>query len=154
VLAVWVGGLVVLGGIAAPTLFGVLEARDPSGGTTLAAVLFGAVFRRFQQIGWMLGGALILLLIVRAALGPRPRRLAVRIWTVAAMVGMSLAGALYLAPRIDAIRSATPGLVKQLPDGDESKAEFGRLHGTSTILMLLTLAAGAGLLWLEMKDAP
>lgn len=154
VLAVWVGGLVVLGGIAAPTLFSVLDAHDPAGGATLAATLFGAVFRRFQHFGWMLGGVLVLLLGVRAALGPRPRRLAVRIWTVAAMVGMSLTGALFLAPRIDEVRNSTPGLVKNLPDGDGRKAEFGRLHGASTILMLLTLAAGAGLLWFEMKDTP
>lgn len=154
VLAVWVGGLAVLGGIAAPALFGELEARDPASGATLAATLFGTVLRRFQHVGWMLGGALVLLLSVRALLGPRPRRLAVRIWTVAAMVGMTLAGALVLAPRIDAIRSSTPGLVKNLPDGDARKTEFGRLHGASTIFMLLTLAAGAGLLWFEMKDTP
>ena len=100
----------------------------------------------------MLGGALVLLLAARAALGPRPRRLGVRMWTVAAMVAMSLVGALFLAPRIDAIRSSTSGAVTHLPDGDGRKAEFGRLHGASSILMLLTLAAGAGLMWVEMKD--
>ena len=40
----------------------------------------------------------------------------------------------------------------RLPDGDASKTEFGRLHGASTTLMMLTLVAGAGLVWMEMKD--
>ena len=154
VLAVWVGGLAVLGGLVAPTLFSVLEARDPAAGATLAAILFGAVFRRFQHFGWMLGSALVALLVLRAALGPRPRRLSIRIWAVAAMIAMNLVGALVLAPRIEAIRSSTPGIVRDLPDGDGRKAEFGRLHGASTIMMLLTLAAGASLLWFEIKDTP
>jgi len=152
VLGVWVGGLAVLGGVAAPALFRVLEARDPSTGPELAGVIFGAIFQRFQHLAWILGGLLVLLLAIRAALGPRPRRLGARLWAVAAMLAMSLVSALVLAPRIDDTRSATSGPVSRLPDGDARKVEFGRLHGMSNVLMFLTLTVGAGLMWAEIKD--
>jgi Domain of unknown function (DUF4149) len=151
ILALWVGGLAALGGVAAPALFDALGARDPAGGGT-AGWLFGLVFRRFQHVSWWLGGLLILLLGARAALGPRPRRLAVRVWVVAIMLTMSLTSALVLAPRIEAIRTQASGAVHALPDGDARKTEFGRLHGIANILMLITLAAGAGLMWAELRD--
>jgi hypothetical protein len=65
---------------------------------------------------------------------------------------MSLAGGLIIAPRIDAIRRSTDGPVAGLADGDARRAEFGRLHGISNGLMLISLLAGAGLIWTEMKD--
>ena len=61
-------------------------------------------------------------------------------------------GGLVIAPRIEAIRSAVNGPVAGLPDGDARKTEFGRLHGLSSALMLVTLLAGVGLMWTEMKD--
>ena len=152
ILAVWIGGLAVLGGVAAPTIFSALEAHDPVGGRTLAALVFGAVFERFQHLSWGLGAVLLLLLGARAALGPRPRRLAIRLWTVTAMLAMSLGTGLVIAPRIDAIRERTSGTVASLPDASPDKIEFGRLHGLSSGLMLVTLFAGLGLFWVEMKD--
>jgi uncharacterized protein DUF4149 len=154
ILALWVGGLAALGGVAAPALFDALGARDPAGGAGLAGWLFGTVFRRFQQVSWWLGGLLILLLGVRAALGPRPRRLAVRVWLVGIMLAMSLATAFVVAPRIEAIRAEANGAVHALPDSDARKAEFGRLHGASSVLMLMTLGLGAVLIWAEMRDTP
>lgn len=152
VLALWVGGLAVLGGLGAPTIFAVLEAHDPAAGRTIAGLVFGAVFQRFQQLTWILGGLLVVMLVVRAALGPRPRRLGIRMWTVAGMLAMSLVTGLVLAPRITAIRDATAGTIANLPDTDPRKTEVGRLHAISNALALLTLVAGIGLIWTEMKD--
>ena len=152
-LALWVGGLAVLGSVAAPTLFSVLEARDPSGGANLAALLFGAILRRFDVASWLLAGVLVVLLGIRAALGPRPRRLGVRLWTIAFMLAMSLTSAMVVSPRIDAIRAETGGSVRALPEGDARRISFGRLHGASTGLLLMTLIAGVGLMWVEMRDS-
>ncbi len=152
VLVLWIGGLATLGFVGAPAIFDVLETRDPAGGRTLAALVFGAILSRFHRLSWLLGVLLIALLGLRAALGPRPRRTGLRIWTAAAMLAMSLTAGLWIAPRIEAIRASTPGAIARLTDGDPIKSEFGRLHGASTVLMVLVLLAGTGLVWMEMKD--
>lgn len=151
-LAIWVGGLIVLGSVGAPVLFTVLELKDPVGGRGLAAELFGGMFIRFQQMAWILGGALVLLLIIRRVLGPRPRPFAVRLSAASGMLGLSLVSGLLLAPRIDAIRRDTGGAIASLDEGDARKIEFNRLHGLSNALMGITLVVGVGMLWLEMKD--
>ncbi len=154
ILAMWVGGLAVLGLVAAPAIFATLSAQDPAAGRTLAAMVFGAVFARFQYVALALGALLAAVLLVRALLGPRPRRLAWRLWTVAGMVALGAASAFVIAPRIDRIRNDTPGTVAALPDTDPRKAEFGRLHGLSSMVMLVTIAAGVGLIWMEAKETP
>jgi hypothetical protein len=152
VLALWVGGLVAMG-VAAPVIFSVLEAHDPAAGRVVAGLVFGAVFEHFQRYAWGLGGLQIVLLGLRAALGPRPRRLALRLSTVGLMLALSLGASFVLAPRINAIRDAVaPQTVAALPATDPRQAEFGRLHGLSNVAMLVTVGLGAALLWAEMRD--
>jgi hypothetical protein len=151
-LALWIGGLVALGAIAAPTVFDVLSAQNSVAGTMTAGVVFGEMFERFQHVCWGLGGGVALSLALRAALGPRPRRLSWRLWTTVAMLAVSVASVEIIAPRIDAIRASVPVPMATLAAGDARAAEFGRLHGLSNGLMLLTLLGGAVLLWTEMRD--
>ncbi len=151
-LAIWVGGLVVLAGVGAPSLFDVLESQDSGGGRTLAASLFGEMFLRFQHLAWVLGGVLILLLIVRRMLGPRPRPFALRLLAACTMLALSLVTGMFLVPRIDAIRRDTAGAVAELDEADPRQSEFKQLHGLSNALMGVTLVIGVGMLWLEMKD--
>lgn len=151
-VAFWIGGIVVLGLIVAPAVFVVLETRDPIAGRALAGLVFGDVFGRFQQMAWFLGGGLLALLGIRAALGPRPRRLAVQIWLVLSMVTASAYSGLILGPRIDVLRGETATTMATLPDDDPRKMEFGRLHGLANGLMLLTLVAGLGVFWIEARD--
>jgi hypothetical protein len=153
ILAAWTGGLAALGLVAAPAIFATLEARDPAGGRTLAGEVFGVVFQRFQYVALAFGALLVAVLVVRALLGPRPLRFAWRLWAVVAMTAATAATVFVLAPRIDRIRRDTPGAVAALPDGDPRKAEFGRLHGLSNVLMIATLGAGVGLIWMEARDA-
>ena len=154
ILAVWIGGLAVLGLVAAPAIFSALEAHDPVGGRSLAGLVFGTVFTRLQSFSWVLGGLLCVILGVRAALGPRPAKLAVRLWTLLAMVAVSAGTSWLVVPRIDRLRHAVPGPVASLPDTDARKIEFNRLHGLSNGLMLLILAGGLGLIWFETRDTP
>lgn len=151
-LALWIGGLAALGGVAAPAIFDVLEARHALEGRELAGQVFGEIFRRFQHASWVLGGLMLASLGARAALGPRPRQWGLRMWTVTAMVAASLGTAFFIAPRIDAIRTSVSGPVAALAESDPRRTEFGRLHGISTGLMFATLIAGAWLLRAEMKD--
>jgi hypothetical protein len=116
--------------------------------------VFGVVFERFQYAALVLGAVFMALLGLRALLGPRPLRLAWRLWAVAGMLALGAASAFVIAPRIDQIRRDTPGSVAALPDTDPRKPEFARLHGLSNVLMLATLVGGVGLMWMETKDTP
>ena len=152
ILGVWIGGLVALGGIAAPNIFGVLEHLDPRAGRDTAGRVFGVIFDRFQRLSWVLGGVLVILLFARRMLGPPPRLFNLRIAALAIMLGISATTALVIGPRIVAIRDATPHGVSVLSTQDPRRQEFGRLHGMSNALMLVSLLAGVGLFWAETRD--
>lgn len=152
VVSLWTGGLAALGFVAAPEIFATLEAAEPEKGRVLAGQVFGAVLARFQHWAWILGAVLIGLLVARALLGPRPRKLGLRLAAVVIMISLGAATAFAITPRIDTIRTETNGSIGSLPDSDPRKAEFGRLHALSSIFMLVTLAGGVGLLWAESHD--
>lgn len=152
ILAVWVGGLIVLGAIVAPRIFADLAAADSAAGPSMAGGIFGGMFQQFHQIAAVLGAALIALLGARAAIGPRPRWFKRRVWIVGAMLAMTLAGRFVLGPRVDAIRRDTAGPIAALPDTDPRRVEFSRLHGLSNVLAFTTLAGGLLLIWFETKD--
>ena len=151
-LALWIGGLASLAGLAAPVLFDVLAARDPASGREVAGAVFGTLFERFQYASWIAGAVLLLSLGGRAALGPRPRRFGIRMWVAAGMLAASVTSVLYVTPRIERLRTGTSGSVASLSDDDPVRVEFGRWHAVSTGLMALTLAAGVALLWMEATD--
>jgi hypothetical protein len=151
-LGVWIGGLVTLGGIAAPGIFSVLEGADPTAGRDTAGRVFGAVFDQFQRFSWALGTILLLLLIARRMLGPPPRRFNMRAAALVVMLSISLVTSFVVAPRIVEIRDGTPGGLAALSDADPRRLEFGRLHGMSSGLMLITLLTGVALFWAETRD--
>jgi hypothetical protein len=151
-LALWIGGLAVLGGVTAPALFDTLQAQDPATGRALAGTLFGAVLLRFHHWSWLAGGALLVLIGIRAALGPPPRHFKIQMMVVAAMLALSAYSALVISPSIDEIRRTAAGTIQSLPDGDPAKVRFGRLHGLSNVMMLVTLVAGVWLFRIESSD--
>jgi hypothetical protein len=151
-LTVWVGGLATLGAIAAPVIFAVLESHDPLAGRELAGTVFGAVFERFLSASLVCGVLVLLLLGIRAAIGPRPSRLGVRVWLVVAMLAVTAGSWAFVIPRINATRRGTAGPIAGLRVDDPRRVAFGRLHALSNGLMLLTLAGGLVLVWFEGQD--
>jgi hypothetical protein len=151
-VALWIGGLTALGAVAAPAVFAVLELHDPVAGRTLAGLVFGDMFARFQHLALFLGGGLIAVLGMRALLGPRPRRLGVQLGLVALMLAASAYTGFIIAPRIDTLRNGATTTMASLPQTDPRKQEFGRLHGLSNGLMALTLVAGLALFWIEARE--
>jgi len=149
-LAIWVGGLVTLGGVGAPAIFDLLGSRDPP--DDLPALVFGAIFVRVQYLAWLLGLVILGSLGARAAIGPRPRRFGLRMWTVAGMLAASLVTVFVIAPRIDALRAGVATPMSLLTIDDPRRISFGRLHAASTMLMVATILAGLGLIWTEMRD--
>lgn len=151
-LVVWVGGLLVLGAVVAPSIFETIAARRIDDGRLLAGALFGGILRKFSFVGLAAGAALLLTLILRAVLGPRPRRLAVRIALVVVMLAATAYAALIVAPRIDVLQRSIGKAPSSLPETDARRIEFGRLHALSTGLQLVPILGGLSLIYWEMKE--
>lgn len=150
-LAVWVGGLVALGAVAAPATFDVLGAAG-SDGRLRAAAVFGEVLRRFHLISYGCGAVIVTSLAARAVLGPRPRRFGIRVAIAGVMLAASAWIGLVAAPQIARARQEIGGLPSSLPEDDPRRTRLVRLHGLTTTLELLPFVGGLILLFWELKD--
>ena len=151
-LVVWVGGLVALGGIAAPSIFDVLAARQVVDGRVLAGALFGEMLARFAFFSYVSGGVLLLSLLARRILGPRPHRFAWRAGIAAVMLATAAYASLGVGARIQQLQREIGAAPSSLPDGDPRRVEFGRLHGVATALQLVPLLGGLALIFWEIKE--
>jgi hypothetical protein len=151
-LVVWVGGLVALGAIAAPAIFDVLSAREAAGGRLLAGAVFGETLRRFHLVTYGAGGLLLLTLVVRRILGPRPKRFAWRLGIASLMLVATITSGWFVAGRIARVQQAIGVAPSRLPADDPRRQEFGRLHSLSTGLQLVPLLGGLALLYWELKE--
>ena len=151
-LTLWVGGLVALGGIAAPSIFDVLAARHVANDRILAGALFGETLRRFHLFSYGCGVVLMATLRARGVLGPRPLRFAVRLGIAFLMLGATVYSGLLVSPRIAAAQAAIGVAPSALPEGDPRRVAFGRLHASSTALLMVPLLGGLFLLFRELKD--
>lgn len=151
-LAVWLGGMIVLGAISAPAVFETMQARVPAGGRVLAGAVFGETLRRFHRVSYAAAAVMILSLGLMAALGPRPAGLRVRLAIIAAMLGIALYSGIGLSRRIERVQAGIDGPVSALPAGDARRAEFGRLHGLATALMMVNIAGGLILVFWQARE--
>jgi hypothetical protein len=151
-VGVWFGGLLALGTIAAPALFEVIDSRQLADGRVLAGALFGEMLRRFHLVSYACGGAILLSLVARAVLGPRPRFFAIRAAITSAMVAAALYSGTTLTGRIDALRHEIDAAPSSLGEDDPRRAAFRRLHEQSTALQLVPLLGGLALLVAEILD--
>jgi uncharacterized membrane protein len=151
-LVIWLGGMIVLGALVAPTTFQVLQAIEPSSGRALAGDLFGATIARFHYIAYGAGVLLLVTLAAMAVLGPRPRAFAIRCALIGAMLLISLYSGFIVLGRIDAVQQEMGGLASRLPAGDARRVEFDALHRLSTNLMLVTMAGALVLLYWEARE--
>lgn len=152
-LTLWVGGLLVLGGIAAPAIFDVLASQPVAEHRALAGAIFGETLRRFHLLSYACGAVLLGALIARAVLGPRPRWFAARAAVAAAMLAAAVYSGMIVAARIEQVRMEIGAAPSSLPDSDPRRVAFGRLHATSSALQLIPVLGGLVLLFLEMKES-
>jgi hypothetical protein len=151
-LVIWIGGLLALGAIAAPSIFDVLAVTQPDHGRLLAGALFGEILRRFHLVSYAAGGLLLATLILRRVLGPGPRRFAWRAGLVTLMLAASGYSGLVVAGRIARLQREIGVAPSSLPDKDARRVEFGRLHGLSTALELVPLLGGLMLVYWEIAE--
>jgi hypothetical protein len=147
-LVFWVGGLAALGAIAAPAMFDVIGAGT-AGGRALAGAAFGETLSRFQTASYLCAAVIVVSLVARGVLGPRPRHFSIRVFISALMVAASAWTGVVLIPRV---QEAQRTLAASGPDSDRRRAAVGRLHGMSTSLQLVPLVGGLVLLFFELKD--
>ncbi len=152
-LVVWVGGLLALGAIAAPVAFDVLGSQAVAGGgRLLAGAVFGEMLRRFMLVSYAAGILLLGTLVVRAILGPRPRRFAWRAAAATIMLATAAYAGVIVDGRIRSLQRAIGVAPSSLAETDPRRIEFGRLHGLSTSLELVPLVGGLALIFWELKE--
>lgn len=150
-LAVWLGGIVVLGALVAPAAFGVLGGMLPEG-RALAAELFGVIVARFHYLEYGAGAVLLVTLTVMRLLGPRPAHFAVRIGIICVMLGVAAYSGVAVVGALDTLQAEIGTLPSLLPEADPRRLQFDALHQLSERLMLVDLAGALALVYWEARE--
>ena len=138
ILTLWVGSIITVGYLVAPTLFTTLSDRQ------VAGMVAGSLFRLEGTISMVLSVALIVFanLLVKRGLD---RYKNIR-WYLLAMLICAAATAFILQPMMNSLREEAlshgfPVMLSPLA------AQFGQLHGISSALYLVQSLIGLVLLW-------
>ncbi len=123
-LTLWVGGMWTVGYIVAPTLFGVLDDRQ------LAGFIAGHLFTAMSYIGLVCGGLLLLGNSYRSGIKHKTN------YILLLMLILIAISQFILQPMMAELKA--DGLVA----GSVNAANFGKLHGVSAVLFLITSIAG------------
>ena len=153
-LVVWLGGMIVLGLLVAPSTFGVLQATAPDAATgrMLAGAVFGEILRRFHILAYGCGAFLLASLFVMKFVGPPPQAFVARTAIVALMLAIALYSGVPVSREINQIQSQVSGPISSLPQTDARRARFDRLHGLSTTLMMINMGLGLALLYWYVRE--
>jgi len=129
-LTLWVGGMWIIGYLITPVLFKTLDNRQ------LAGELAGSFFKYISIIGLVCG---TLLLIGAVILAKSHCLRQWRIWVLVGMMALVATGLFYLQPMMQELK------LQGIEKGTELAAQFGRLHGISSVLFLVTSLGGLAL---------
>ena len=91
-------------------------------------------------------------LILMKMIGPRPPAFGARLVLVAAMLGVSLVTGFWVDPQIASMRTSVGVSIATLAPDDARRVRFGRLHGLSTMLMVVTTLGGLVLCYWETRE--
>ena len=151
-LVVWLGGMVVLGLLVAPSVFRVLQTDDPVAGRMLAGALFGDILRQFYRLEYVCGAVILACLTIMKFVGPPPRAFFLRAGIVATMLALAVTAGVPVSREIASIQSQVSGPMNQLPETDPRRARFDRLHATSTAIMTIDMVLGLVLLFWYVRE--
>ena len=150
-LVVWLGGMIVLGAVVAPSTFQVLQMLEPESGRVLAGEVFGTSLARFSYVSYAAAGLMIITLTGMGVLGPRPRPFLLRGIIIAAMLGIALYAGVIVANQIAVVQQEAGGQPSLLPASDPRRVRFDALHRLSERLMLVNVIGALALLFWEAK---
>ena len=151
-LVVWLGGMIVIGLIVAPSTFRVLQAHEGAAGRVVAGAVFGDVLRQFSLVAYGCGAAILVSLVMMKLIGPPPRAFPIRAAIAALMLAIAIYSGVPVSREIARIQSQTSGPMNQLPENDPRRVRFDRLHATSTLLMTVNMVLGVVLLFWYAKE--
>jgi hypothetical protein len=153
-LVVWLGGMIVLGAIVAPTVFQVLPLLEPEAGRLLAGAVFGAALARFHLVAYACGAVLLVTLILMAVLGPRPAQFALRAALAAIMLAIAVYSGVAVFGSVERLQREIGVTVapSTLPESDARRIRFDQLHVLSTRLMLANIVGALVLLYWEARE--
>jgi len=151
-LVVWLGGMVAIGVVVAPTIFQTLQTVAPQEGRAYAGEAFKAILIRFHYVAYACGTLLMLSLVGMGLLGPRPKGYAIRAGLVLVMLVIALYSGLVVLSEIDGIQAEVGTLPSRLPALDPRRLRFDALHTLATRLMQVNIVLALGLLWWEARD--
>lgn len=153
-LAVWLGGMAVLGAVVAPVTFQVLQAREAAAGRVLAGAVFGTALDRFQFVAYACASVVLITLALMARARPRPGGLVPRALVAAAMLAVSLSAGFLVYPEVDRVQAAIGPDVSPstLEVADVRRVRFDTLHARSTQLMQFNLVGALVLLAWSARD--
>ncbi len=154
-LAVWLGGMAVLGAVVAPSTFQVLQAREAVAGRVLAGAVFGTALDRFQFVAYACAAVVLVTLGLMARVKTRGNGLAVRAAIAAALLAISLYAGLSVYPEVDRVQAAIGADVSPstLEATDARRVRFDMLHERSTTLMQMNLVGTLALLAWCARDS-
>ena len=150
--AVWFGGLLTLGAVAAPAIFDAMAAQPVADPRAVSGAVVGEILGRFHLLTYGCAAVALGSLAARAVLGPRPRRFAARAGLIAAMLAASLYSGIVLRGLIDRLRQEIGAAPSTLPADDERRVRFGRLHARASAVQIVPLVGSLLLLAFELKD--
>ncbi len=134
----WVGGLWVIGYVVTPTLFASLDERR------LAGELAGHMFTAINYIGLGCGTLLLAFAVLKSSGSLLKDR---RVIALLLMLVLVVVSAFVLQPMMQELK------LGGIEPGSEMAAQFGQLHGVSSVLYLLTSLLGLFLLLSRRKTA-
>jgi uncharacterized membrane protein len=141
-LGTWTGGILFLSLIVAPGAFAMLPTRE------LAGSLVGMALTRLHLLGYVCAGIFLVAECIEArGISALSRGTSV---LVIAMLLLTIISQQAVTPRIASLRaemSAAHGSIDATPQNDPLRAQFGKLHGISTLLELLVLLLGLAALF-------
>ena len=138
VASIWVGSILAVGYVVAPTIFSTLTDRQ------VAGMVAGSIFRVEAYISTIIGIALMVLANLLVTRGLRQYKL-VRLILLGMLV-CSIAASFVFIPWMNTLRDQA--LLQGMPVMLSPSADlFGKLHGASSAVFMIQSALGLYLVW-------
>ena len=138
VASIWVGSILAVGYVVAPTIFSTLTDRQ------VAGMVAGSIFRVEAYISTTIGIALMVLANLLVTRGLRQYKL-VRLILLGMLV-CSIAASFVFIPWMNTLRDQA--LLQGMPVMLSPSADlFGKLHGASSAVFMIQSALGLYLVW-------